>query len=440
MRFPTHLLLCGTVVVPAFCSPVRQNITPDSVAGFVTRAASSSDFDVSGIRIRCGNRTTTSIVKAGIGLGTPGCPQNAPYVGESATIKGAFSKRDGSFSASEIDISQESQSAGKVSGSALISKVSPSPSANPAKGGLLVRADGYRILIPSKATIVWGSPLHSFADVKADDWIDYKGERRADGIVMAEELRLLPLAVGKGEEKYRAKRDFDPSKVPASAKQSAASMDFLGVNPKRFPPYHDPQMQARVNEIGSKLIPAWQKALPDSDPAKVHFRFQLISTTKFRDALALSSGVILVPKQVVARMQNDAQLAAVLADNIASVLERQSYRHLPAARRMTAGEYATDAAAWLVPGLGLAAPALFYGTGKAMLTKAEDQRGRVALGLIYDAGYDIDQAPMAWWLLAPKKPKSVSKIPLPHRAAYLYGILGECWNSPQAATARQRNH
>jgi hypothetical protein len=436
MRFPAALLLGGMFVVPAVSAPVRQNVTIGFVAGFVTRATSPGDFDVNGIRIRCGNETNSSVVKAGKALGAPGCPQTTPYVGQGATVKGKFRKKDQSLNAREIELSPRSITLSQVSGSAVIDAPPHLASVPPESSSLRVRADGYRILIPGKALIVWEAPLHSFADVKAGDWIHYEGRQRADGMVVADKVSIGQLVVSRGEEKFRTKRDFDPSKVPASAKQSAASMTFLGVNLKRFPPYDDPLMQARVNDIGDKLVPAYERDLPDSAAAKIHFRFQVISTKKFRDALASSSGVILVPQQVVARMQNDAQLATVLADNIAAVLERQDYRDLPAARTLGAGMLAADAAGFFVPGVGLMAPALDYGGSGAMRVKAEEQSGRVALGLLHDAGYNIDQAPVAWWLLASKTPKPISEIPLPRRAAYLYKILGECWNSPQAAADR----
>jgi len=153
--------------------------------------------------------------------------------------------------------------------------------------------------------------------------------------------------------------------------------------------------------------------------------------------LALSSGVILVPQQVVARMQNDSQLAAVLADNIAVVLERWDFRHLSDARELAAAGYGADAAGFFIPGVVLVDPLLGVGGYRALMTKQEHQSGRVALALMRDAGYDIDQAPVAWWLLASKTPKPISDIPLPGRAAYLYKILGECWNNP-AAVAGQR--
>ncbi|HEV2322592.1 MAG TPA: DUF5666 domain-containing protein [Terracidiphilus sp.] len=428
MRFPAALLLSGMLVVPALHA---ENV---KISGYITRVASRSDFDVNGLRVRCDSRTSSGLVIGGTMSGKPGCPQTAPYVGERARVEGSFRKSDRSIAATTIAFVHEASS--EVSGSAVIDGLPRSGPSTSAKSSLLVRADGYRILITGKTLVVWVSPLHSFGDVRAGDWISYKGQQRADGIVVAEKVWLEPLAVDIREQNFRARRNFDPSKVPASAKQSAVSRHFLGVNPKRLPPYNDPQMQARVHNIGEKLIPAWQRALPDSDPAKIHFRFQVIRIKKFYAPLALASGVILVPQQVVSRMQNDAQLAAVLADNIATVLERQDYRFLPEKRAKNAGAWAADAAGIFVPGAGLLAPALCYGGGAAMDIKAEDQSGRVALGLLHDAGYDIDQAPMAWWLLSSDTPEPISKIPPPHRAAYLYRILGECWNNPGAVADR----
>ena len=33
------------------------------------------------------------------------------------------------------------------------------------------------------------------------------------------------------------------------------------------------------------------------------------------------------------------------------------------------------------------------------------------------------------WLLAPKKPKDISDIDLPERAAYLYSVIGQIWRT-----------
>ena len=226
------------------------------------------------------------------------------------------------------------------------------------------------------------------------------------------------------------KTDFDPSTVPQSVKQSKLSQAFLGVNPKRLPAYNDAAMQERVTGIGEKLVPAYQRDLSDSDPAKIQFRFQVVESKIWWDALALPSGVILISHDVVERLENDSQLAAVLADNIAAVLERQQYRVQPAGRALAAGQLAMLAGGIFVPGLGLAGD---LGAGAAtvgILVKAEEQSSRVALGLLQDAGYDIDQAPLAWWHLGSKKAKPIAEITLPRRAKYAYKMLGENWHNP----------
>jgi predicted Zn-dependent protease len=206
-----------------------------------------------------------------------------------------------------------------------------------------------------------------------------------------------------------------------------------GCDPKKFPPFKDAEMQARIEKIGNSLVPAYQRALPDSDPAKIDFRYQLIDTKLFREALTLPDGIILVPHQVVERLQNDAQLAAVVAEAMACALERQEYR----AEDKQKTAVAVTLAGAFVPYAG---PSI-AGTGesyrlKILMTEME-QRGRVSLTLLHDAGYDIDQAPIAWWLLAPGKQQPLSEIEMPDRAGYLYRILGEAWHNP---VAKQQSH
>lgn len=428
MKFSTALLLCGLVAFPVALTRAQETPT---IAGYVTRVASGSDFDVNGFRILCGGNTLTLVLTNAQQIPTTqGCPQTSPYVGEVVNVYGAISKKKHAVVASRIEFPLPVRVV--ISGSAVIEALKKSDSAGSQPANLLSRADGFWIRIDGKTELNLAPSPGSLADVKPGDWIEYKGKQGADGVITAATVKIVRNALGKGEKRFREKQDFDPTAVPASAKQGRASLAFKGIDPKRFPPYNDAAMQARVNEIGEKLIPGFERDLPDSDPAKINFRFQVIDTKWFRDALTLPSGIILIPRQVVERMQNNSQLATVLADNIACALERQTYRDLPASHALVAGEIGADVVGAIVPGVSLVAPALGYGGGKEMQTKAEEQSGRVSLGLLHDAGYDIDEAPMSWWLLAPKDPKPIAKIAMPPRAIYLYRILGETWHNPAA--------
>jgi hypothetical protein len=58
-----------------------------------------------------------------------------------------------------------------------------------------------------------------------------------------------------------------------------------------------------------------------------------------------------------------------------------------------------------------------------------EQSGRVSLGLLHDAGYDLQQAPIAWWLLASKPSKNLVDTKIPPRAINLYQTLGIVWKN-----------
>lgn len=188
-------------------------------------------------------------------------------------------------------------------------------------------------------------------------------------------------------------------------------------------------MQARVDRIGARLIPEYQRNLRNGDLSKISFRFQLIDNSKFQDALTLPNGIILVPRQIVERLPEDAQLAAVLADNIACALEKQTYRLMPAYTAMSGAQIASDIGGFFVPGLGLATGIANYASAKSIRTNLLEQSGRVSLGLLHDAGYDIQQAPVAWWTLATKPSKMLSETAPPPRALNLYRTIGVVWTS-----------
>ena len=197
----------------------------------------------------------------------------------------------------------------------------------------------------------------------------------------------------------------------------------LGINPKGIPPWPNKDEQKRIEEVGQKLVPKWMGRLAVNDPSRVEFRFQLTDGKRWPWILALPSGIILVPHEVVERLQNDSQLAEVLADAIACVLEKQKYRaRLPGkATTVDAIESRAEFATSPASGLGMVA------AQAAMVIREEHQSSRVSLDLMNDAGFDVHEAPVAWWLLEPRKPEPVTSVSMPNRAAYLYRLLGEVW-------------
>jgi len=419
MGAPAKLLLCTSLVALASFCEAQQSVT---LPGFVTRVASPSDFDVNAIRIFCGAKTRTIEHLKHTSI-RQGCPEHAPYVGEVIEVHGDFHSQDRSLAAKWIEITYRAGE--KISGSAVIDAMPSYDAALPPAADLLVRADGYRILITSETNVVWVAPMHALADVQSGDWINYRGVMHNDGTIVAEDARFARLTVTTKEGKFRTKSDYDPSQVPDSAHQNGFHQVFIGIDYKHIPPYNDPKLQTQITAIGESLIPGFQRNLPHDDPAKISFRFQLTDDPKWRDVAPLPSGIILIPYEAVQRMQNDAQLAELLADGIACAIERSQYRMHGRLQKTAIG-------AFLVVN-PLIATGVAEGARSAANSKEQEQSGRVSLGLLHDAGYDIDQAPVAWWLLAPKEPKPTNEVPLPDRAANLYRVLGEVWNNPAAA-------
>ena len=157
---------------------------------------------------------------------------------------------------------------------------------------------------------------------------------------------------------------------------------------------------------------------------------------KWADAVPLSNGIILVPREIVELLSDDSQLAAVLADNIAVTLEKQTPRLSQPNHALTATEVvAVSAASVFVVGFGgpLVGKAILD-TKKAAALALLDQSGRVGLRLMHDAGYDVQQAPLAWWTIASSQERS-RKHPLSVRAADLYRTIGVVWQNYAGATA-----
>jgi hypothetical protein len=403
-----------------------------AIQGFVTRSASASDFDADGVHVVCGHETMTEA--PGAQEAWSGCPGQQPYVGEQITVYGKQAKDHSTVAATRIELKIPEWK--EVSGSAVIdaAPVRSGPLVPP--GGMLLRADGYWILVPAQAKISSAPPVLAANDVQTNLWLDYKAKVRGNGVLVAESARFMPIVVSPAEEKLRTKVKYDPAAASAVDRQSAWMAGLTGVNFQRIPPWFDTDMQSRVAAIGARLIPAYQTALPDSAPAKIDFRFEVVDANWGLCPVALPNGYILVPYKAVERMENDDQLAALLAEPVATLLERQVYRMRTTMKALSAGSVASQAAMF-IPGAGLAATAgqVAFGTGEvAVLQKEMAQAARVSLDLTHDAGFDVQQAPITWWLLASRNPRPIAEIPMPWESATVYQILGKVWRNPPATS------
>lgn len=393
--------------------------------GYVTQVSVQTGFAVNGFRVLCGPQTQTyQATGPGTGLSSEGCSAIHPWVGEAMQVDGKKDERDGTIRASLITASRAATR--NVSGAGVVVAAAPD-----ASGGVLLSADGYRIVVSAKtAASFWGA-VHGLPDLRPGDWMEYSGKQQKDGLVMAESVRVGPQIVSAQEMKFREGRNLDPAKAPAAKLPVTVSGALTGFQFQRIRPESDPAMETWIDSIGARLIPKFEGRLAANDPARIDFRFYLVDEKRWREAIGFPNGVVLVPVAVAERLQDDSEMAAVLAYGMAGVLEREAWFELPTSRALEAGMLASDAG-WFVPGLGLAGrPTLV--ANERMQQALMEHNGRVALELMHEAGFDVEAAPRAWWRLSGKPGRPLWRIRMPWRAQMLYGELGSDWQGATEA-------
>lgn len=401
--------------------------------GYVTAITSPSGFDVNGLHIAVADRTALFLSHGDVTAEAKWTPISVLpqlYLGEEVEVLGDMDRRTRGIPAIKIIASEPAP--GRVSGSGVIDLI-----ASDATGTPLVRADGYLLELPAKENLTFLAPLKSPADLRTNLWIKYRGTQRPDGVVEVEKAEISPNLAKHSEERRRSRNEYDPEAVDPADAQGTAAKFLNGADPRRIPPFHDDAMQARIDRIGNSLIPAFQKALPATDPTRIDFRFFLIDDPKRRGAWPLASGIILIPEQVVVRCANDSQIAAILADSIAEILEKQPLSEFANGHKLKTVGLAGQAAGLFIPGVSAAGLA----TGGAStaweaghmnsndpMRETHQQSARVSLCLMHDAGYDLTEAPKAWWMLAAKSPADPLPKYMPDRTVFLYEGLGTTWH------------
>lgn len=385
--------------------------------GPVTDPGTPEHFIVNSTTVLCSASSVNIEQKQSGSVESKGCPKRV--LGEAVTLHGK-TQTSGEFIASRIE--SEAFERSRVDGTAVIELVQENHGDS---ADLILQADGYRIHIVPETKRVYLDPLTRDTAIAPNLWLRYSGVQEVDGTVTATNVTFSENILTSRQAKMSSKQEFNPALVTEQDKQGRLSKLVHGDDHQRLPAYTDADMQQRVEAIGARLIPAYQRTLRASESAKLNFRFQVVNYEKVKDAITFSNGIILVPRQVVERMENDSQLATILADNIACAMEKQTLRTIPIGDAMLAADFASAAATIVFPETVLIHWAGRKITYSKLQQHEEEQSGRVSLSLLHDAGYDITQAPITWWLLSSKKPRNETTIP--YRARYLYGQLATTW-------------
>lgn len=235
-----------------------------------------------------------------------------------------------------------------------------------------------------------GQNFHSFKDMMIGSFVRVYGKRQSDGILLVErgtawENKEMP-------DDLKLKQSLRNTMKITSSEVSFGQLKFLLLK--------NADLSSYVSQIGRLIVPSYQKELPKGHPVKIDFNFYVVEDSTF-NACAYPDGSIFVHTALLAQLENEAQLAAILGHEIAHVTYEHARMQIRKQRQnettammfafftVVAGVLPADVAI-LAAGLGGPALSSFYSRS------LEEQADRAGLTYMYQAGFDPREAGKVW--------------------------------------------
>lgn len=411
-----------------------QEAEHPTVRGTIVAVQGSDGFDVNGYHVVL-TRGTQLLVLNGQKK-DEGELWREIAVGAYVEVVGEKDRHTHFITARQVKIREDGKR--KVSGVAVIDRVT---SRDPL---LAFAADGYLLRLAADTEIGFSGGVNSVTDIGAGTWVRYEGQRSSSGEVIATTVKFFmpkprkskrdPASVAQVTDiRPGSLIDFDGS---LHMKDEKHRLQDAGGQCGWYPVLDAPSVQENIRRIGMSLVPKYHRNLSSDSPEKIPFRFYVVEEKFIRTDITCAEGLVLIPTAVINRLQSRDQLAAVVADGVAANLQRQQAR---VAVQLGLAEAAQWAAYVAMDSAGAFGTSAFVGGAVVkheIERKMENQRGRVALSLLSDAGYDPWQAPEAWRLLQSKNPpRDPAKSKYPERAEYQLEILGLRYRPAAASNA-----
>jgi len=420
MRPAPFAVLAATLLSCASLAPAQNQ--PHVHRGYISAITSPTEFDLAGEHVLCDSKTEFNS-PLGIGPTATPCADHI-YIGEPLAIT-EFSRKHGALHA-EILNANNMPTSMKITGYGVLD-LPLAAETQPSRG--VIHADGRRLRLTEKTQIHFAAPLRSLAEIHPGTWVAYEGHPEADGSLTVLSIAFAPNTISDHEAKMLKRmviRIVPPDYAARKVGQIyiGAYTDTKRPKPGAFQIVANQATQERVQALGARLIPAWQRALQEEDPLRIRFQFFVVTRKPIdHDAFSFPDGTILIPEKIVSDLPTDAQLAAIIASNMAEVLEKQHSRFQTAKEALGA----TNVAAI---GVGFA-PVPFLGTGMSLGTaiaasemqrRENQQADRVSLLLLEQAGYDVNQSFLARNAVVHKGKSDV--LPYTIRAENLLADIG----------------
>ena len=178
--------------------------------------------------------------------------------------------------------------------------------------------------------------------------------------------------------------------------------------------YNDPETNAYLDKLGSSLVPA-------QTPENVTWRFRAIRDLEV-NAFALPNGSIYVNSGLLSRMENEAQVAGVLAHEVTHVVNRHTYLEYRSSRKKmiaidimiaaASAAYYAGVNPGIVNAIGNLLPMIVVSTVFGYSRELEHEADVYAVNTLQVQGYDLREFSRGFELLRKGPEVELSKEPV----------------------------
>ncbi len=376
-----------------------------TIHGYVVEVNSATSLTVDDFSVTNPNKVNLDF---GPGSGRATLQPGEAPVGSEVEITGEYNATTQQMKVASVKV-LPGASNGAVKGTARLDKL-PALEKTPSGWNGYIFADGQKVQVTdaTMVTLAKGrTPVATLDGIDFDTFAHYEGSRQTNGSIRATRVEFVPVQITASEKNLLQKLIPKLKDTPPGASGPAE----LRIARKNFRLVQDQDAQKYVQRIGQSLIPAHQRNLADDNSFKIPFQFYLVAD-KSTDLLAYPNGVVVVPSGVFSLLEDEAQLAFLLSDAIAQVLERDVWRVLQGdtpARTGLGRAVAVADVAFPLPGGSLTRVSIAVTQLSLAVTQgsAEGLGGQaewVGMEEMLDAGYDVREAPRTWKAFALKKP------------------------------------
>jgi hypothetical protein len=386
-----------------------------TIRGFVTDVKSPTVFEIDDYKVTRDRSLAIDISAEEDDKSRAAFKPQDLRIGTELEVKGDYDESTGELKAKSIKVIFED--ARKLRRTALLEQL-PSLTKKGAGWEGEIRADGQRITVSPETSLTIklnkserensagkkneeedskNVPLTSLDELNLDTFLRYEGTQEPDGSINARKIVFHHGELEPGEAKLW--RRMEP-KIKEPDYSSFAPGELKMHWEKKYHIVPDREAQDYIAKLGEDLVPAHQRDLPANDPLKIPFRFYLVEGKSF-NATAYPNGVVLVHSSVFDFLQNEAQLAFVLAHEISHAVEKHQWQALHYHRTELAA--LSGAGAFIPFGGGIVTTLAAQSIQSQFARSLEDQADRVGLEWMLAAGYDIREAPASWKAVSMKK-------------------------------------